>query len=322
MGSVNSSDTAPELAEFKLIDELFARPAKRSAGVLTGIGDDAAVTEIPAEFAGYSLVTATDLLVENTHFLPSAPPRSVGHRCLAVNLSDLAAMGAQPLWASLGLSIPTIDSAWLSEFAAGFFALADRYGVELIGGDTVKGPLSLAVTVQGVVSPGNALMRSGAAPGELLFVTGQPGHSAAGREGMSEFAAAFLYPEPKLDFAAQLVGLASAAMDISDGLHTDLLRLLAASEVAAVADVDVLPVNDMLAAGVAPEDARRFALFGGEDYELLFTIAADARERVEALAESCSLPLTCLGKVGEGAGLQWQSQGQEFCPADSTFRHF
>lgn len=319
--SDKSSDVLAELPEFRLIERLFARHQADDT-IVIGVGDDAAVTHLPAAEVGNELATATDLLVEGTHFLPGAPGRSVGHRSLAVNLSDLAAMGALPLWASLGLSIPQIDTAWLEDFAAGFYDLADRTGVRLIGGDTVRGPLLASVTVQGSLPPGQALRRSGAAAGERVYVTGAPGHAAAGRAGQAEFRAAFEYPEPRLRFGAGLRGLATAVIDISDGLHTDLQQLLTASGVGAEVDTNCVPVAELCAAGVDSDRALHYSLFGGEDYELLLTAPSAAEPRLNELADACALRLTCLGEITATPGLCWQGEGSELVNSGHVYRHF
>ena len=273
-------------AEFEIIERYFCSNTKLAESVRLGIGDDAAITSLPA---GSELVTATDALIEGTHFLPGAPPESVGHRCLAVNLSDIAAMGAKPLWASLALTMPAADEDWLEGFAKGFFELADAASVALIGGDTVRGPLSVVVTVQGMVTTGKGVERGGATPGDSIYVTGSPGDAAAGRRLLQDVGASmnsldeagrvlakrFYFPEPRLEAGAALRDIASAMIDISDGLDADLGRLLAASGCGAAIDLEALPLSAEIQSYAGVAGAQELALLGGEDYELCFTVAAD-----------------------------------------------
>jgi thiamine-monophosphate kinase len=339
-GDDGEQDVRPSLSEFRLIERLFARRGRQRDDVLLGIGDDAAVTRLlPDDVGDVDLVTATDILLEGTHFLPDSSPRSVGHRSLAVNLSDLAAMGATPLWASMGLSLPAVDDKWLDEFATGFFALADTCGVELIGGDTVRGPLSVTVTVQGRVPHGQAVPRSGAASGDLLYVTGELGAAAAGRsllvtaeesfEPTQSVRAAvnkFLYPEPRLRIGGELRPLVSAMIDISDGLHADLGHLLQASDKGAVMDIDALclPVikNEQTDPLFTQAQAIELALCGGEDYELLFTVSPENAARVHELAEGWPCRLVCIGVVKDGAGAEWLQNGEPYAVSGSGYRHF
>ena len=330
------------LREFRLIEQLFTRRTKRRDDVLLGIGDDAAVTRLLSNDSGAvddDLVTTTDMLLEGTHFLPDAAPRSVGYRSLAVNLSDIAAMGATPLWASMALSLPAVDGLWLDEFAAGFFSLADTYNIELIGGDTVRGPLSISVTVQGRVPRGQAIKRSGAATGDLLYVTGEPGAAAAGRlllsdgfcsdvpsEDMQRLLHKFLYPEPRLQAGQELRSFASAMIDVSDGLHADLEHLLAASDKGAVLDVNELFLAGIVDAGddgfFTRAQAIELALCGGEDYELLFSVPPQHVAQVHELAEGWSCRLACIGVVTETGGAQWRKDDEPYVVPVSGYQHF
>ncbi len=304
------------LGEFDLIARYFSRPPGRR-DVLLGVGDDAALLEVPA---GRALVAATDTLVEGRHFLPGAPPRSIGHQALAVNLSDLAAMGADPAWALLALSLPNADEPWLEEFANGLYALAEAHGVELVGGDTVRGPLVVTVTALGFVEAGRALRRSGARPGDLLYVSGWPGEAAAGLEALRSdrspraksavpealrddpLVRRFLFAEPRVALGRQLRGVAAAAMDVSDGLLGDLTKLCAASGVGAIVDLAALPVSSALAARHDRDRCERVVLSGGDDYELLFTVpperAADLEARLGGIA-----PVTRIGRIESGRGV-------------------
>jgi thiamine-monophosphate kinase len=268
--------------------------------------------------------------VEGTHFPVGCPAAAVGHRSLAVNLSDLAAMGATPRWCTLALAIPAPSREWLAEFSRGFFALADRAGIALVGGDTVRGPRAVAVTVHGSVAPGGWLSRSGARPGDSVYVSGTPGDAEKGRllltDGPSpngEIASLqqrFLFPEPRLALGRKLCGIATAAMDLSDGLHTDLGRLASASRVAMVLDVEALPLSSALLA-LAGADAQRHALMGGDDYELVFTADAEPGVIVR-LAADAGVRITRLGTVVAGSGVSWQQQGRTVVLDDTSFRHF
>ncbi|MEO7387693.1 MAG: thiamine-phosphate kinase, partial [Gammaproteobacteria bacterium] len=224
--------------ERQLIRTYFDRrvtPAR--ADIVLGIGDDAALLRFAP---GFDLVVATDSIAEGTHFPPGTPAAAIGHRCLAVNLSDLAAMAAEPLWFSLALSLPEVDSRWIEEFSSGMFALADRFGVALVGGDTVRGPLGATVTIQGRARPARTVRRTGAQPGDGVWVTGHPGDAVAGRLLLGEpspdaainvLRQRFLYPEPRVREGQLLSGLATAMLDVSDGLDDDLGKLLVASGV-------------------------------------------------------------------------------------------
>ncbi|HSQ70014.1 MAG TPA: thiamine-phosphate kinase [Steroidobacteraceae bacterium] len=315
------------IGEFDLIERYFNRPGRRE-GVLLGVGDDAALLELPP---GQCLVAATDTLVEGRHFPCGAPPESIGHQCLAVNLSDLAAMGADPAWALLSLCMPEARAEWLQRFATGLLALAERYGVALVGGDTVRGPLVLGVTALGVVPPGEALRRSGARPGDELFVSGWPGESAAGLEllqrdsgsaGTDPLARRFLFPEPRLGLGRALRGLASAAMDVSDGLLGDLEKLCRASSVSATLELDQLPVSPVLAARFPPERAEQFILHGGDDYELLFTLPPGARsaEQLQRLLGACVVHR--IGRIGGGRGVSCLRDGRSVGMPQGGYDHF
>jgi thiamine-monophosphate kinase len=313
------------LGEFDLIERFFCREAGRR-DVLLGVGDDAALLAVPA---GCALVAATDTLVEGRHFLPDAPPDSVGHQALAVNLSDLAAMGAEPAWALLSLSLPAVDPAWLESFSAGLFALAGRYGVALVGGDTVRGPLVVTITALGFVEPALALRRDGARPGDRLYVSGWPGEAAAGLESLRSgvcrsddpLVRRCRYAEPRVTLGRALRGRASAAMDVSDGLLGDLAKLCASSGVAAVIDLECLPVSGELARRHSIADSERLVLSGGDDYELLFTLPPEAAAEVEALA-SRELPLHRIGRIEAGRGVQCRRDGQPVSVPTAGYDHF
>ena len=314
------------LGEFELIERFFSRPSRRR-DVLLGVGDDAALLEVPP---GRALVAATDTLVEGRHFLAGTPPESIGHQALAVNLSDLAAMGAEPAWALLSLSLPEVRESWLERFAAGLYALADAHGVDLVGGDTVRGPLVVTIEALGFVEPALALRRSSAQPGDLVYVSGWPGEAAAGLAALQRGASSaaddplvrrFLYAEPRLALGKGLGGRASAAMDVSDGLLGDLGKLCRASGLGARLDLDSLPVSAELARRHERDACERFVLAGGDDYELLFTVSPDRAEQLEAdLRPLC--PLTRIGQIESGDGVRCLREGLETAVRGEGYDHF
>ena len=308
------------LGEFELIERWFNRPARRD-DVLLGVGDDAALLRVPA---GSALVAATDTLVEGVHFLPDAPADSVGHQALAVNLSDLAAMGAQPAWALLSLSLPVADDAWLAAFAAGLNTLASRTGVALVGGDTVRGPLVITVTALGHIEDERALTRRGARPGDQLYVSGWLGEAAAGLELLRKTPAArpddpcvrrHRYAEPRIELGRALRLHATAAMDVSDGLLGDLAKLCAASGAAANVELEHLPLSPSLLAYSTHETAERHALNGGDDYELLFTLPGGVDPAT--FLPAGSVRVTRIGSIIAGAGVRCLRGGQ---PVDCAVR--
>ena len=295
--------------EFELIARHFTGRGAARGDVRAGVGDDGAVVAVPP---GRELVLALDTIVAGTHFPPDTAAHCVGHRALAVNLSDLAAMGAEPAWALLALTLPAADEAWMAAFARGFDELARRSGTALIGGDLTRGPLAASVTVAGFVAEGRALRRSGARPGDDVWVSGHPGDAGAGLailqgrltagpEARDALLARFLLPEPRLALGRALVGLASACIDVSDGLAADLAKLCAASGVAAQLDATPLPRSASLRAAAGPRAAGH-ALAGGDDYELLFAAPAEARARIAALA--AGVALARIGTIAAGTGVQ------------------
>jgi thiamine-monophosphate kinase len=314
------------LGEFDLIARYFSRPSRRE-DVLLGVGDDAALLSVPP---GRALVAATDTLVEGRHFLRGTPADAIGHQSLAVNLSDLAAMGADPAWALLSLSLPEVDESWLEGFATGLYALADRTGVELVGGDTVRGPLVVTIEVLGFVDPAMALRRGGARAGDLLFVSGTPGLAAAGLEVLRAGSAPatddplvrrYRYAEPRLELGRSLRGVATSAMDVSDGLLGDLEKLCAASAVGAHLDLDRLPVSNLLGARFDRADCERLVLHGGDDYELLFTLPADrAAALVPRLHAVCAV--NCIGEITPGAGVTCRRAGSPVAVPGGGYDHF
>ncbi|MEW5903457.1 MAG: thiamine-phosphate kinase [Pseudomonadota bacterium] len=297
------------MSEFDLIDRYFKRP---TPGAVLGVGDDAALLRVAP---GMELAVSTDMLVGGTHFYLDADPRLLGHKALAVNLSDLAAMGAQPRWATLSLALPQAHEDWLRAFSEGFFALADAHGVELVGGDTTRGPLNLNVTILGEVPQGQALRRSGAQVGDDIWVSGTLGEAALGLahlqsrvelpEGARQSAlAALQQPQPRVALGLALRGIAHSAIDVSDGLLADLGHILQASGVAAELRYDRLPKPSFFASTDDSHDAlaQECVLSGGDDYELCFTVPLAQRENIAALAERLHLPLTRVGQIVSGTG--------------------
>jgi thiamine-monophosphate kinase len=295
--------------EFELIGRHFTGRGARREDVVAGVGDDGAVVAPPA---GAELVLALDTLVDGVHFPAGFDARFVGHRALAVNLSDLAAMGAEPAWALLGLTIPSPDEHWLAGFSAGFDALARRHGVALVGGDTTRGPLTVTVTVAGTVSEGAALRRDGARAGDDLWVSGTPGDAAAGlrilqgrlnAQGRAREAllARFQSPQARVALGVALRGIATACIDLSDGLLGDLGKLCAASGVGADLAGRELPLSAGLCSVALPAERVQFALDGGDDYELLFT--ADPADRARLTALDAGVVLRRIGAVTGGGGV-------------------
>jgi thiamine-monophosphate kinase len=315
------------LGEFDIIARYFSRRSTRS-DVLLGVGDDAALLLPPA---GEALVVATDTLVEGRHFLAGTPASAVGHQALAVNLSDLAAMGAEPAWALLSLSLPHADEHWIAGFAEGLHALADRHDVALVGGDTVSGPLVITVEVLGFVPPTQAVRRAGAHAGDLVVVSGSLGVAAAGlaelQSGRATFESRdarvrrFLRAEPRLALGRALRGIANAAMDVSDGLLGDLGKLAAASGLGACIDLERLPIAAELA-GYPLAEQERLVLHGGDDYELLFTLPADHFGHIAHLAEAGGCNLRCIGSMVRGAGVECRRDGTRVEIAGSGYDHF
>ena len=285
------------MSEFELIRRYFDRAPRHA---LLGVGDDCALLRPDA---GFDLAVTTDMLVEGRHFLPGAQPRALGHKALAVNLSDLAAMGATPRWVTLAIALPAVEPAWLEAFSEGLFALAARYNVDLIGGDTTRGPLrTISVTAIGEVPPGLALERAGARADDEIWVSGELGGAALGlaHPEIAEAAKRLHAPEPRVELGERLRRLAHAAIDISDGLASDLRHILERSGVGATVHYDRVPRPPAFAALNDPELEKRCVLSGGDDYELLFTAPREHRRELEALARELRLGLTPIGTIHAG----------------------
>lgn len=285
------------MGEFELIRRFFDRAPNRA---LLGVGDDCALVRPDA---GLELAITTDMLVEGRHFVPDVAPRSLGHKALAVNLSDLAAMGAAPRWALLALGLPSADEKWLADFSAGFFALADRYGVELIGGDTTRASVrTISIVALGEVPSGVAMYRGAAVPGDDIWVSGELGGAALAlhRPDLGEAARRLNEPEPRVELGERLRGLAHAAIDVSDGLTGDLGHILERSQAGAVIDYERIPRPSVLRELHRPELERDCVLSGGDDYELAFTAAPQQRQAIEALSAELGLALTRIGSIHAG----------------------
>ena len=267
-----------------------------------GVGDDCARMRVAD---GMELAVTTDMLLEGRHFLPDAEPRALGHKALAVNLSDLAACGATPRWAVLAIALKSADETWLAGFSAGLFALAERHGVELVGGDTTRGERTIiSIAALGEVPAGAALSRAGALPGDDLWVSGELGGAALAlvHPGIAEAAARLARPEPRVALGLRLRGLAHAAIDISDGLAGDLAHILERSRVAARVSYDLIPRAAAFRALGKPELEKDCVLSGGDDYELLFAAPAGRRSEVQALSRELALPLSRIGAIEAGEG--------------------
>jgi len=318
------------LSEFALIDRYFRKAGAMRADVHLGVGDDAALLQSPP---GAQLVAAIDTLVEGVHFPPGSPPASIGHRVLAVNLSDLAAMGARPAWALLALTIPKIDERWLEEFTGGFAALARSHDVALVGGNTTSGPLSLTIQILGHVAKSTALLRSGGRAGDRVFVSGTPGDAAAGlaieqakltasSEAERYLRKRFLYPSPRLALGDCLRSYATACIDVSDGLLGDAGKLARASGCGVELVFDDLPVSEELVIAVGERRARELALTGGEDYELCFTVPPAEIDRLRHNLPPERWGYCCIGALREAPGSVVTSGGNVIEFSHSGYDHF
>ena len=290
--------------EFDLIARIRARVATR-ADVVLGIGDDAALLAPPP---GRQLVVTADTLNDGVHFPRGTSPADVGWKALAVNLSDLASMGAEPAWCTLSLSLPQSDPAWIEGFLDGFLDLAGQHDIALVGGDTTRGPLSIAVTAMGLVEPGRALRRDGARVGDEVWVTGTLGDAAGGlalldREPVSALRARLDRPTPRVAAGRALAGIATACVDVSDGLLADLGHVCARSHVAAHLDVDALPASAALREAFGEADRIALQASGGDDYELCFTAPADAGADIGAVSAQLGLRFTRIGRIVAGEGV-------------------
>ncbi len=315
------------IGEFELIDRFFTRPVRRA---VLGVGDDCALL---APGTGLQLAVSSDMLVEGRHFLSTVAPERLGHKALAVNLSDLAACGAEPLAFSLALALPRVDIDFLEGFSRGLFALADEYGCELVGGDTTRGPLTICITVFGEVPAGQALLRSGARPGDDLYASGTLGDARLALEvfrgTLALDAAAFESvrtamerPQPRVALGIALRGVATSAIDVSDGLLGDLGHILDRSGVGATIDVDAVPRSATLAAQPAALQ-RECTLAGGDDYELVFSAPQGAARAVISAAAAAGVRVTRIGRAEADPGLRLvDTAGSSVTNVFGSFDHF
>ena len=323
------------MGEFDLIARFFTRPVRHAA---LGVGDDCALL---APAPGMQLAVSSDMLVEGRHFFADVDPETLGHKALAVNLSDLAACGARPLAFTLALALPCVDEAWLQGFANGLFALADQHGCELVGGDTTAGPLNICVTIFGEVPAGQALLRGGARAGDDIWVSGRPGEARLALDALrgqmdlpattlARLRARLERPTPRVALGLALRGLASSAIDVSDGLLGDLGHVLKSSRVGA--EIDVHITTDLLASGALQENAKGIfdaetmmpcALAGGDDYELVFTAPAARRAAVQAASSASGTQVTRIGRITPAPGLRLLDRtGQPLPGRFASFDHF
>ncbi|MEL7399325.1 MAG: thiamine-phosphate kinase [Pseudomonadota bacterium] len=322
------------IGEFDLIDRYFRRQQELES-VELGIGDDCALLRVPADKL---LAVSMDTLVADVHFPADAAPEDIAQRALRVNLSDLAAVGAEPLWFTLGLTLPHQDHQWLNDFSRGLFSAAREFNVALVGGDTTRGPLTISIQVHGAVANRAALRRDGARVGDAIFVSGSLGDGAAGlkvlqQDELSEsnasmyFLERFYRPRPHLKEGRLLSGLASAALDVSDGLLADLEHICEASGVAARINIEKLPLSEPMKqwidGGVVDEaQARQWALSGGDDYRLCFTVPENKRAQLLALQQKHRLNFQCIGEITRGEGVICLDAGRTVTPSEKGYNHF
>lgn len=318
------------LDEFGLIRRYFKASALEREDVALGIGDDCALLRVPADT---QLAVSIDSLVAGVHFLPDVDPETLGHKVLAVNLSDLAAMGAEPAWVTLALTLPEANLEWLEAFSRGFSALAKRHAVQLVGGDTTRGPLSITIQAHGFLPLGEGLLRSGARVGDLVCVTGTLGdaglalklsqHGDLETAGSNELRARLEKPEPRLEAGLALRGVASAAIDISDGLLADLGHLLDASGVGATIMLDQLPLSDAVSSALVHDRDWSIPLASGDDYELCFTLPPSLLGQVQAIGRHLQLPICVIGQIEAMPGLRCVRENATLWkPSATGFNHF
>jgi len=308
------------ISEFALIQRFFTRQRVTHSSTLLGIGDDCALLSIPD---AYELAVTTDTMVENVHFFAGTDPEQLGHKLLAVNLSDLAAMGAKPVSVTLALTLPKVDENWLTAFAKGFLNLAERYNVDLIGGDTTSGPLTLTVQAMGLVPKGCALRRSAARPGDFIYMTGFLGDAGLGLKIKQGYDCAnpdaaltrFNRPEPQIDAGRSLIGIANACIDLSDGLAGDLAHILEQSRVGACLDWDALPLSAAVQAYINATGDWSMPLSAGDDYELCFTVSPEQ-------AAQLTLAATKIGIIESEPGLRLNKSGHIHALEVKGFEHF
>lgn len=319
------------MSEFDIITRYFTAQTTQRADVLTGIGDDAAIVK---PLAGHELAITTDTLVAGVHFPESTLPYDIGFKSLAVNLSDLAAMGAKPAWVTMALTLPHEDNDFIQAFCNGFFTLANRFAVQLIGGDLTHGPLSITIQALGFTLPQQAILRSQAKPGDLVYITGTLGDAGLALkhiqqdlvlkpEYQRDVLERFHRPEPRIAIGECLPSLASAAIDISDGFAADLGHILKASAVGASIHVEQLPLSEALTHTLTPEQAIALALTAGDDYELCFTVPAQKRAQLEKKLSALPCRYTCIGEITEKQGLELRyNNGSKYHGPVLGYQHF
>jgi thiamine-monophosphate kinase len=318
------------MKEFELIRHFFSEQVIKRKDVVLGIGDDCAIVS-PAE--RQNIAITTDTLVAGVHFPHETSARAIGHKSIAVNLSDLAAMGAEPTWLSLAITMPQVNLKWIEEFCLGVFELCEYYNVQLIGGDTTQGPLSITVTAQGLIPVNKHLTRSGAKAGDWIYVTGEVGDAALAlkhilhevniapeyRESVQR---SLDFPTPRILAGQALRGYASAAIDLSDGIISDLGHLCTASQVGANIILDHLPISQALRATVGTEKAFEMALTGGDDYELLFTVSEDNKVGIETALANSSNTITCIGQINRSEKITTTLNRKAVAVKTKSFEHF
>jgi thiamine-monophosphate kinase len=303
--------------EFDLIDRYFSSLNSSDKTVICGIGDDAAVLDISPE---HFLLVSVDTLVKDVHFSADTDAADIAYKSLAVNISDIAAMGGTARWATLALTMPELDHDWLQAFANGFSEIAERYHISLVGGDTTQGPLAITIQIMGSVTRGQSIRRNKAQVGDLVYVSGALGsaglaYQASVDEKLGQYVSdsctqRLHRPEPRVELGKELYHFAHAAIDVSDGLVSDLGHLLKASEVGAEIDLHKIPVCPELAA-VNEEQRWSIALAAGDDYELCFTITQASEAEMQRRLEELDYPVTCIGRITEGAGIAWLDENGE-----------
>lgn len=314
--------------EFSLIDVYFKQPAIQRPEVIIGIGDDAACMEIPHHF---QLLVSTDTLVAEVHFLSGWDAYDIACKAVMVNVSDMAAMGAEPCWMSLALTMPSLDERWLTRFSQGFHDSLKQYNIMLIGGDTTHGPLSMTLTIHGLVEKGKAVKRSGAKPGDRIFVSGPLGaaaqavaflhHDGIDSQDKQAMMRLLMHPRPRVDLAPLLRAYASSAIDISDGLSADLNHICVQSGVRALLNLDAIPVHPLVVK-YQQDKAIDFAVGGGDDYELCFTIPRENETDFSQALEQAGLTCFPIGVIEEGEGLYTQQDGQFRALQPCGYSHF
>lgn len=320
----------PAMNEFDLIAHYLQAHAGQRPDVTLGIGDDCALLTPPHN---QCIAVTTDTLVENIHFFPDTPVQAIGHKCLAISLSDLAAMGAEPAWVLLSLTLPAANPSWLQSFGQGFFPLLDQYHMQLVGGNMAAGPLSVTTQVMGFIPSNSALLRSGAKPNDSIYVTGCLGDAGLAlrclqnqiqlpEDQLQLVKQRLDFPDPRIQIGLALRGIAHSAIDISDGLAADLEHILVASQVGAQIIVDDLPLSTVMRT-INPQLAHELALTAGDDYELCFTLAVEREKELEQICTALGLFCHCIGKIEETSGLRLSYRnGQTATLAKKGYTHF